>query len=1740
MFFRLDPYDTSHTFLTIDDVAPTTLSIFGTAQFSEAKNADYRGFKPSHLASCAYRILQIQCHLLYRWCLVRYLMDHSIKGNLVRQKCFDVTPDCFQPTEDDIQLYIENPKFLWRFSKRNYSVISKLFHPGNLHSSPDSFLHSYNKDVSAIMPYLTDKNNRVKLGLKKKFKLLKEINYSFCDINKYKAANTKYFKFCLNYYECSEFLYSDDFHLHMMDGDTSYDEFVSIILTGKCERYICQLYSLQIDSYNKELQLLPNRRKKEKIKDEFLVKSKHINDKNFASIVNNLSTIKDANSLGSSIRKKCFSYFDKQTNSATNEYISNKGIGTCDNTDTLTARELGVLAAEKENIGKKRSNVKLRNSNHSEGFTVSASSSVYSNIGLTERKQISFLNPLSFSAIHMYTSEKDEFFDHPYILPDIKVNEKNVFVKPASFHPCSRSSSLLETPLLTENMPIIDKNNNQKYNYIKIHRMIRMKSAQQTIPENALPYFGKVNYEHSEYIIDHLKLLVEDSKRKNLIRHPLYSNTNWVDDALCAVNYHPCTFYRFANVLFNGACNANQFRFIENGMVLRKPWKLPCPAKRTEILVQKYLVQLPKDEWIHTHRARLYATDESFHKKWETVRQNLQKLIEVHDVIFEKDKKVRFHKKIVANPMHGYCIDQTAFFDNFKVFSICRKNQGFHHYNLKESCNLLESVYAIPGDTSLIDSTCLNDEDTAKINNSAFLEDESFVVDNSNYDYKICNPIYDSNNNVESASGNRNLSLINSSSHKNKNKHRTHQVLQYNHKVKSNARDKIVKRVFNINKVSPKLGNIKDMFAINPIASSHTDMTFDFCPYVEKFDFCGIFCKKYNFSDITNVIIKRKLNKIHISLMEVFEKRFEFLHFKISQKITNCEYKNEFKYDKFKYVNQILFDACAKSNKISPKVIPFDLFEFENTYEFKRNIAMYLTLYFVKHSPENMKWLNNFEEVKFQLQCISTQHAKFVYLVARDRYLSELFTVSKYIEKIKMERPTRKDIIGLDHFTVMDNYAYDFYYTDFIRIINPSFFQKIQKIRLAYDDSTKYSYQPGKSNVTNDKKSPDLNFLFQKATIDSLRLYRNKFKNKGQPVRSSQGIKYKSKLMEVGNIKKFHYKPSPQDEDLGKFTQNTGNNKDNSNIKTSHIKSHEPLINRESYLFQDSKPNFQEDPISVDQVQSDTARKTANKIFEKNNVIESQNKSQENEESNKKAHYLSKDKTDKGEKQDLDFLDEIFQQNAMYSKLLEKAIEDDHKISILFEKLDHDNIPSRWNEFESNSEELDSVDLFIKKKEVNSKILEEVIETERRTIAKLDKRKLDNVPNRWNEFNSDLDGLNSLNVFTDKRAINLKFFEDAIEDERKIAAQLEKLERDDMPSRWDEFESDFESDFQGSENVDESKSAPNKPDSLDLSQYSSEKPLNINSPEIKIDGKSIIDTFSNAKITQNSRACVDDGITNSQIEDKNVKREHAMDDISRKFDKDLKRIVKFNPLKEKNNKIDTNIDFKSFSNDSPKNYSNEKHDGYHLKPISCISTNDNRVKLKHTKTFTNGSATPINYSLPESFKIQQSLNANRLGTDHQTFEILEGSNIERISIDKIMQNKNFERKTVEIFDYGNENAVGVGNLIRAGNFRKVFSNDPSKVTLVINSRLAKNNYYNGSVDIEEENDFEENIIMNSDSDAKKTHKIYKSGDSRDDITDSELVGSCPVPEKGIKAPNTCTSSIPKTGCKNKLKIGIGE
>ena len=221
----------------------TAKSLINTIFFNNAKNnsnGEYFGINHDDLINRAKNILLVQIFMVYQWSVIRARIEHPYKLKNLHFACKEVTPWNFVVEDLDVKMYLENPRFLWRFSVNNYKYFYGIFTKGmktfnNCKISDELYvdeLLTYDLDKSEVMPYYITFCGSLENYIRHLFgKSTRETSkwFKMYDFNKLLENSSSY---KLKDYEKEEIKYSYDYILQMIEPNMNYDDFVRIIVTG--------------------------------------------------------------------------------------------------------------------------------------------------------------------------------------------------------------------------------------------------------------------------------------------------------------------------------------------------------------------------------------------------------------------------------------------------------------------------------------------------------------------------------------------------------------------------------------------------------------------------------------------------------------------------------------------------------------------------------------------------------------------------------------------------------------------------------------------------------------------------------------------------------------------------------------------------------------------------------------------------------------------------------------------------------------------------------------------------------------------------------------------------------------------------------------------------------------------------------------------------------------------------------------------------------------------------------------------------------------------------------------------------------------------------------------------------------------------------------------------------------------------------------------------------------------------
>ena len=207
---------------------PSVYPLVTTADFIEAKKSNFDGINKRVLRAAIVKVLQKQAYMIHQMALTRFCLENSAAAKSVPKHFFNVTPQCFTPTPREIDLYRQDPKFLWRFSTNNYQFFVDCF---TLSSSKHRLndLSTYDRDDGLLVSYLIAPK---KISLSKSFLYSKEDTKNYFE-GKVASFLNERFRPCIKEGELVEHYFSDDYHLHEFEGELNFVTFTDLILTGQ-------------------------------------------------------------------------------------------------------------------------------------------------------------------------------------------------------------------------------------------------------------------------------------------------------------------------------------------------------------------------------------------------------------------------------------------------------------------------------------------------------------------------------------------------------------------------------------------------------------------------------------------------------------------------------------------------------------------------------------------------------------------------------------------------------------------------------------------------------------------------------------------------------------------------------------------------------------------------------------------------------------------------------------------------------------------------------------------------------------------------------------------------------------------------------------------------------------------------------------------------------------------------------------------------------------------------------------------------------------------------------------------------------------------------------------------------------------------------------------------------------------------------------------------------------------------
>ncbi|GAV29986.1 hypothetical protein PMKS-003492 [Pichia membranifaciens] len=554
-----------------EPVASTAIALTGTTQFIEARRSDYKLFKTSDLWARANTILQIQFFMLYQWSLVRFLIAHPTAEAFIPHKYYLVGIQNFTPEESDIRLYLQEPKFLWRFSIRNYGYFAKVF--GRylpFYSFTDGFADgkfaTYQDDDSPLMPYIRSSGEIVKFTLKHKLKMSQSLNSHGVRLERIKQIESKFQAKILTPFEKSEYLHSDDFHLHLMGGDFDYVDFVQTLITGHTFRGPGALLQMDIQQSNQllkdektEKKLIKKEKKKLKKESKEQRKNKKIEAKKLKK-----TQRKNLSVQHSVIQQQSFS---TETNISFGETL-------------------------------KSSMRLIRSMNSNVNSIIHSSSSKYStmNSSVARERLSRRVTTATLAQTNPYLSSGDHTRNTPTLLTSefVADNGSNLYAVNIVEEPIASVSVVehINRSGLQEKQTdgFIGFARQSQSNEIPTPEVVEIVECFDP-PQNALPYLGRAGKVDKNLRLAHLIRLAKVRKEIVPVFNDYYTCSFWNHRALLSDCATPQSLYKVAYQYFGESINVNHFvELAGDGQLSRVGWQLPCTSTQQSNFVARYLV----------------------------------------------------------------------------------------------------------------------------------------------------------------------------------------------------------------------------------------------------------------------------------------------------------------------------------------------------------------------------------------------------------------------------------------------------------------------------------------------------------------------------------------------------------------------------------------------------------------------------------------------------------------------------------------------------------------------------------------------------------------------------------------------------------------------------------------------------------------------------------------------------------------------------------------------------------------------------------------------------------------------------------------------------------------------------------------------------------------------------------------------------------------------------------------------
>lgn len=1001
-----------------------------TKQFLEAYASGYEDFELKDLYLAAARILKIQMYQLYRLVKTSHALKHKLKTSFISQSFYDVTPANFEASNDEIELYIKNPRVIFRYSTLNHDAICSIFEVPKLRNAFTIKVKTYNHDFSQIMPYLKAKHltSSKKSLFKNKHKTSDQI-----DLNYVKDTFKKYFKYQMKDHECIEYLYSDDFHIHRLHAATTYMDFVCAILTGNYE--VCingekeEFFTGLADdltgakeSQSKLLKSIANepaaiKAYKIEMKQKKLEESKQ---KKLDKKVTTLSRKQYKAEYKAQIEaERTFKKFKK---SGSSDDVPKNSFGQIlrSGFDSISSNSLGRIARKNALLNR---GVSIA-SNTVDTIHRQAMRGVEKSLRLKRKTSIVFGDE----------TEKEvnaEFEDQSFLRSYIEEGPQSIFIRNG-----------------------ID--------------------SESIVPEFEMKdYVGTQVYPDGHSIVEHLTSYADNGRKRTIHCHPLAETNNWLYSGLMK---EPLGFYPFILKLLGESCKAENTEVECNygALTMRTPWILPVPQHRIDFIKKSYTALVPSvywnrlatfdfgpsvstkkdvkiaaavDAWIVDYRKVFDDVDDAY--ELQKAEKYLKRKARLANIEAEKEKRLAEEQlKIDNNEAVNREIDHVIVDD----LEASEEKEIANEYVNQQFNGLFNEV-----------THC--EQSTLKISKHLINERIRKLGDGEEFDeHNSLNVQYDSDIEKENLSTKEILDVTIIEKKINQNlllkeqcgtiqkgtvcKIKNTKRLRSNVAQTSNLKPRWFRKVTTLDpkRIDFDLSGVRYLPKL--YLSSHKESHPKFRRYNKELhktfkrnaiiDYSPFITRP----EMTWCILSGSKNQHVIdNYIQAMQDRFSSIYVSLMTNINNSNV--DFTYDDKQSIRQ----QIELRNKTSPifcdfRIIPFTFGEFVYNENFIIFVACFLTSFFVKHNSDAVLNPESYRDQVMDSMKSSKKDALAIFIYAKDCHLYELYfanTYLKYAEKhINSDNEFKGNLDRVGCFNLF-NFAFDELYVPYYRILDSSF-----------------------------------------------------------------------------------------------------------------------------------------------------------------------------------------------------------------------------------------------------------------------------------------------------------------------------------------------------------------------------------------------------------------------------------------------------------------------------------------------------------------------------------------------------------------------------------------------------------------------------------------------------------------------------------------------------------------------------